>query len=373
MRWALALLMLAGGLLARAQTLGFSDENAAPWEPVTVEPANTVQGAAVERRVLAELADIDASLGRAHDQLATLDAAELALEERRTQHAAEVAAISEELATRRAEIKRRVQALYRVHRRGLATVIFGGYDGLDLRRRAAYLLWLVRAESGPLADVTARMRDRGRAAAALDEDTEALARNHEAATALQDRLVEQRAARVRLLAALRGEAAVKSAAKVELDQTRVALARELSPPTSPRAQTNFRDAFGRLPWPASGRMLRRFGAPADPGEGGLAESLGVDLAVPSGTMLRAVFDGTVSLAGNMPGYGLTIALNHGAYTTVYGHASKLSVRKGQPVNAGDVVAIAGNTGLAAENCCTLTFEVRYNGTPQDPLPWLARP
>ena len=200
MRWALALLLALGGLLA----LGFSDENAEPWEPVTVEPATTEQGQVVERRVLGELADIDASLGRAHDQLAALDAAEIALAERRDQHAAELAAVSEELANRRAEIKRRVYALYRVHRRGLATVIFGVDDALDLRRRAAYLLWLVRAESGPLADVAARMRDRERASKALDEDTAALKKNHDAASALQQRLVDQRTARVQLLTALRG-------------------------------------------------------------------------------------------------------------------------------------------------------------------------
>ena len=263
-------------------------------------------------------------------------------------------------------------ALYRVHRRGLATVIFGVDDALDLRRRAAYLLWLVRAESGPLADVAARMRDRERASKALDEDTAALKKNHDAASALQQRLVDQRTARAQLLTALRGEGSVATAARAELKEARAALTRELTPPASPRSQTSFRESFGKLPWPATGRMLRRFGAPADPVEGGLAESLGVDMAVPSGTMVRAVFDGVVSLAGNMPGYGLTVALNHGAYTTVYGHTSKLSVRKGQPVNAGDVLATAGNSGLAGETCCTLTFEVRYNGTPQDPLPWLAR-
>lgn len=373
MRWLVALLLGAAlAVLAQAQTLGFSDENAEPWQAVEAAPMTT-DGQLVERRVLGELSDIDASLFKTHEQIAALDSAEVELEERRRQHAAEAQAASAELRKRRADIVRRLHALYRVHRRGLATVIFGASDAVELRRRAAYLLWMVRAETGPLADVTARLADRERASAALDEDVAALQKNRAEATALQDRLVEQRAQRVRLLAAMRGEVALATRAAAEISETRASMARQLAPPAAAPTSSSFRNAFGRLPWPASGRLLRRFGAPADRGEGGLAESLGVDLAVPSGTSVRAVFDGTVALAGDMPGYGLTVALNHGPYTTVYAHASRLSVRKGQPVNAGDVLAVAGNSGLAADSCCTLTFEVRYNGTPQDPLPWLSRP
>ena len=382
MRRALGVLLGLGlAVLARGQTLGFSDENPQPWQAVQSGAAPGADGAIVERQVLAELASIDSELYNTHEQIAALDARQAEIEEQRRQHADELAAVSAELRDRRDEVSRRLHALYRVHRRGLATVIFGASDGLELRRRAEYLLWLVRAERGPLADVTRRMAEREKASAAMDADLAALQKNRQDASALQDRLVAQRAERMRLLNAIRGQAPVARQASLELDQSRARLMSDLAPspaapaPAAARPSTSagFRSAFGHLPWPASGRLLRRFGAAPDESPGGLGASLGVDLAVPEGTSVRAVFDGDVALAGNIAGYGLTVALSHGPYTTVYAHLSRLHVQKGVPVQKGDPLGVAGSSGLAAEGCCTLTFEVRYNGTPQDPLPWLGRP
>jgi murein DD-endopeptidase MepM/ murein hydrolase activator NlpD len=66
-----------------------------------------------------------------------------------------------------------------------------------------------------------------------------------------------------------------------------------------------------------------------------------------------------------------VAVKHGSYTTIYAHLNGIRVRKGQKIQAGDVVGLVGNTGLTEGDGYMLTFEIRYNGHAQNPGPWLA--
>ena len=71
----------------------------------------------------------------------------------------------------------------------------------------------------------------------------------------------------------------------------------------------------------------------------------------------------------MNGYGNTIMINHGGgLVTLYGHNSSLVVSKGDTVTRGQVVAKCGSTGNSTGNHCH--FEVRVNGKPVNPEPYL---
>src|SRR2546429_6325753 len=66
---------------------------------------------------------------------------------------------------------------------------------------------------------------------------------------------------------------------------------------------------------------------------------GLDIAVPAGTAVRAAGGGVVEAAGTDPAYGLFVLLRHSSgYETMYGHASRLLVREGDSVQAGQGVA-----------------------------------
>lgn len=96
---------------------------------------------------------------------------------------------------------------------------------------------------------------------------------------------------------------------------------------------------------------------------------GVDLAIAEGTPYKAVHAGTVKLASWYGGYGNAIIIDHGnGIETIYGHSSKLLVKVGQKVNAGDVIGLVGNTGHSFGS--HLHFEVHVDGTPTDPIPWM---
>jgi murein DD-endopeptidase MepM/ murein hydrolase activator NlpD len=97
---------------------------------------------------------------------------------------------------------------------------------------------------------------------------------------------------------------------------------------------------------------------------------GVDLAAPVGTAVKAANGGVVIFAGwNSFGYGSTIVLSHGPFTTLYGHLSTINVGCGQVVNAGQVIGGVGSTGNSSGP--HLHFEIRYLDAPQNPTATIA--
>ncbi|GAA2031158.1 M23 family metallopeptidase [Polymorphospora rubra] len=96
---------------------------------------------------------------------------------------------------------------------------------------------------------------------------------------------------------------------------------------------------------------------------------GVDLAAEEGTPYHAIRDGKVKLARYYGGYGNAVILDHGDGTeSIYGHSSKLLVKEGQQVKAGDQLGLVGSTGHSFGS--HLHLELHVNGTPKDPIPYL---
>lgn len=92
---------------------------------------------------------------------------------------------------------------------------------------------------------------------------------------------------------------------------------------------------------------------------------GLDIAAPTGTPIKAASAGAVEFAGWKNGYGYCVFLDHGnGLKTAYGHASKLYVKRGDWVEAGQTIAAVGSTGFSTGPHVHL--EVRINGRLVDP-------
>ncbi len=98
---------------------------------------------------------------------------------------------------------------------------------------------------------------------------------------------------------------------------------------------------------------------------------GVDLGAAQGTPFYAAAPGRVILARWNAGYGNNVMIDHGGgIVTVYGHSSRLLVKEGQMVQAGDKIALVGNTGHSFGS--HLHFEVRVDDEPVEPLAFMRR-
>ena len=117
-------------------------------------------------------------------------------------------------------------------------------------------------------------------------------------------------------------------------------------------------------------VTSEFGYRRDPFTGERRGHTGMDLAVPTGTSVRAALPGTVTVSTyNQGGYGYYVMIDHGnGLSTLYGHNSQLLARVGQTVDAGDVIALSGSTGRSTGP--HLHFEVRINGERTNPRSYL---
>jgi murein DD-endopeptidase MepM/ murein hydrolase activator NlpD len=126
---------------------------------------------------------------------------------------------------------------------------------------------------------------------------------------------------------------------------------------------------GKLGWPVIGRVTSEYGYRIRPNFGYRQLHSGIDIAASTGTPIRAAGDGVVYSAGWKGSYGNAVIIDHGSgIMTLYGHNSSFAVSSGQSVKRGQVIAYAGSTGNSTGPHCH--FEVRVNGTPQNPRGWL---
>ncbi len=146
----------------------------------------------------------------------------------------------------------------------------------------------------------------------------------------------------------------------------VAAAPSVVPPRPPAAapSTLRPPKPGAWQWPASGKLIGRFSGGAQPHKG-------IDLDGRAGDPVRAANSGVVVYAGSgVRGYGNLLIVKHDdVYLSAYAHNSKLLVKEGDVVKAGQTIAQIGDSGT---DRVKLHFEVRRKGTPVDPVKVLPR-
>ncbi|HKL40549.1 MAG TPA: M23 family metallopeptidase [Cryomorphaceae bacterium] len=92
---------------------------------------------------------------------------------------------------------------------------------------------------------------------------------------------------------------------------------------------------------------------------------GVDIKLYQGEEVKSAFEGVVRIAQYDGDYGKVVVVrHHNGLETLYAHLSKLNVKEGDKVEAGDVVGLGGSTGRSTGS--HLHFEARYKGEPIDP-------
>jgi len=133
-------------------------------------------------------------------------------------------------------------------------------------------------------------------------------------------------------------------------------------PSGARAKGQ-RGASRVLSWPVRGRLVSRYGKRGD------RYHYGIDIAVPTGAGIAPSASGTVVFAGEKPGYGQVVIVDHSGLQTLYAHLSEVSVSLGEAVTPATILGEVGETGNASGP--HLHFEVKSaEGRLVDPLPLL---
>lgn len=118
--------------------------------------------------------------------------------------------------------------------------------------------------------------------------------------------------------------------------------------------------------PVSGAISSRYGVASRIRS---SRHTGLDIVASVGTPIKVVASGTVTFAAYSGSYGYLVKVDHGnGVETWYAHTSKMYVKSGQEVKAGDVIAAVGNTGNSTGP--HLHLEVRINGQHINPQKYL---
>jgi murein DD-endopeptidase MepM/ murein hydrolase activator NlpD len=236
-----------------------------------------------------------------------------------------------------------------------ATIAHEHAESTRLATEAALARAEVAEAEAELADTEAEALTESRAEAleiAESERDESLRRYEE---------VEAEAARIE--AELRAWEARQQAAASEVPEA----------PEAPEAPATGGQPGTGFVMPTQGWQSSPYGMRFDPFYGVWQLHAGVDIAADGGTAIQAVEAGTVVRAGWNGGYGNYTCLGHGTHrgqglSTCYAHQSEILVSDGQSVGRGEIIGRVGTTGASTGD--HLHFEVRLDGSPTDPVPFL---
>jgi septal ring factor EnvC (AmiA/AmiB activator) len=306
---------------------------------------------------------------------------------------AELEGIDKRLAQKRRQqqaLGGRLRALYKLHSQGgVLPVILSGADPVGQAIRLRHLTTLAtvdarlikeyRVSSEVLGERKGRVEVRRKELSELraEAEQERAEADREAAKrrTLLARVKDERAYHDRMVGELseatrRLEAFIK---ELQARQRRVAKAPPARSRPAPGEEsapgTGFGAVRGRLAWPADGKVIGEYGAQVHPRFGTKTFRNGIDIEVPVGTGIVAVYSGHVVYTGWFRGYGNLIIVDHGGdYYTLYAHAAEIRVSEGEDVKQGQTIGTVGDTGSLQGP--RLYFEVRHQGKPQDPTQWL---
>ena len=139
-------------------------------------------------------------------------------------------------------------------------------------------------------------------------------------------------------------------------------------PVDMKLDAEFSKNKGKLPWPADGAVVGRFGKHFHPVYKNLElpPNNGVDIALAKGSQVAAVFDGVVKQVIVMPGYNQCVLIQHGNYFTFYCKLGSVAVKTGDKVKTGQVIGVIDTINGQTQ----LHFQVWQGNKPQNPETWL---
>jgi len=274
----------------------------------------------------------------------------------------------------RAALASQLRVAYMIGHTEPLKLLLNQRDPQHVSRMLTYYGYFGRARANQIADIQQRIERLDAIDAQLGAEEARLAEIQRERQAQLTQLEAQRQQRQQVLASLQRESKSRTqmlarlrSQQTELEKLLRELNRSLKSTPPPDVATAFGRLRGRLEWPVAGKLVAEYG---DQRAAGVRWE-GVVVATERAAAVRAVSAGRVVYADWLPGLGLLTIIDHGeGYLSLYGYNDELRKSAGEMVSAGEVIAVAGDTGGRTRP--ELYFEIRRAGKPVDPRPWFRR-
>ena len=345
-----------------------------------------------EREALADrIAELGAELSAARDRLAAVEAELEIAQQAVVQWGNRLDRARERLREQEQTLETRAATAYMLGPAGYVDLLLGADDLGALSDRIVYLDNVLTIDSNLVAGLETTRSLVGDHAGLVESYESEVAEQREKVEAEVDRIAqiqaEQEAARAAVLDEIDHQESLleeiettkekyeEAVAELEAQSSRIQSLLQSSgsqgsgEPSSGGDGGGGGGGGGELFWPTAGSIGSGFGWRTHPIFGTQRFHAGVDIGGACGQPIWAGEDGTVISAGYSGGYGNLTVIDHGdGLATAYAHQSSFGVSSGQSVSRGQTIGYVGTTGWSTG--CHLHFEVRVNGSPVDPVPYL---
>ena len=338
---------------------------------------------AIEKKEMAAIDDlhgIDYTLNVKKKEVALLRAAIADIERKIDRNKVRSKALALKIEKNKTYASRRLVALYKLNQLGKLNYLASADSMYQFFYRRTLLETVLDHDRKLLIELTDATYDLKRVSSDLDRQRQKLSLMQQDLTLQINQMTDAKNKRTALLKKIRNEKALELAAIDALKYSAKALNEEinrLQDDSAPRKKAEsaqpelFADVKGLLMMPVKGKIIHFYGSYTDTRFNLLNFRRGINIKADRGEPVHAVFRGTTLYASWFKGYGNMIIIDHGDhYYTVYAHAEELFKKKGDSVEAGEVIATVGDSGSIEGP--GLHFEVRYHGKPVDPMHWIRK-
>jgi septal ring factor EnvC (AmiA/AmiB activator) len=285
----------------------------------------------------------------------------------------ELAQLNRQLSEQRAILSEQVRSAYSMGHQQNLKMLLNQQDPAQAGRTQEYFNYLNRARQQQISSFLDNIERKKQTEAAIQQ---ALVKQNTLLKSQKEKTrkrQKQRQQRKKLLAELSDKIKNQENTLSSLENSRSRIENLLKSlgelladiPTSPSEKEPFVSRKGKLPWPVKGPFIGKFGQPKNYGD---LKWNGVLIKAELGTPVRVVSHGRVAFSDWLQGFGFITIIDHGdGYMSLYGHNESLFKQTGDWVQAGEVIATAGDSGGQPRS--GVYFEIRSRGKPVNPSRW----
>jgi len=324
-----------------------------------------------ERSLLGEVEKLELELSLRSNELLEI---QIGLKRTRAELDRTVARVAElegGLQAARPALRRHARALYKLGDTSYLRLLLSIDRPSDFFRGYRLITTLARRDNARVASFRADLEALVAERQALEERTRESLELRNRLAAARRNLDQQRARKTELLTSLVERKELNAAYVEELAEAETRLQLMLDGLADGEVEVPLGAFRGSLPWPVAGEVRAGFGRRKHPRFDTYTIHNGIEIAAPPDAPVHAVHGGTVAFAERFRGYGLMVVVDHGGkHHSLYAQLADVQVAPGQAVAAGTVLGTADPAGAAGPG---VYFEMRYQGRPEDPESWLAKP
>lgn len=350
-----------GLLIAGTHALAQAPETVAPEDRHQQVKERYLETEQAERQILGTLYSINQRMKDMSKRRDRLTDRKLAVEGDVRMLARNIAELERRLDQQKTGLSRRMRELYLIHGQSAIRSLFSAQSALEFDRNVKFLRRVTDRDYGLIKDYERSLKTLRVKRRQLDNQVRRLVRLQNELKNQEVRLTREQETKGTLLEKL------KTSRDRQLNELKDL--RQAAGDGGGNMDTAFFEKRGSLPPPVSAAVVKDYGFIQDEDYRFRIAHKGLHFSAQPGEAVRAVFPGRAAFVGELPGYGLSVILDHGDhYYTVYAHLLNVKVRMNQAVEGEAPVGEAG--GKSPWFGTGMYFEVRHFSDAIDPQPWL---